>query len=138
MLLSDKFFIKSENFTLQILDKFVIYYIISGKVVVQNNLNICTFVHMSVKGGLYMLKVFKNEKLWCAVAGAAAVIVGKKILKADKTRSLAVTGLAKGMKLQKDAKAAFQNMKDEASDICYDAKTEAGIHEDAAAEEVTE
>ena len=112
-----------------------------------------------------MLKVFKNEKLWCAVAGAAAVIVegceagghlgtdrsareivpevaavivGKKILKADKTRSLAVTGLAKGMKLQKDAKAAFQNMKDEASDICYDAKTEAGIHEDAAAEEVTE
>ena len=81
-----------------------------------------------------MLKVFKNEKLWCAVAGAAAVIVGKKILKADKTRSLAVTGLAKGMKLQKDAKAAFQNMKDEASDICYDAKTEAGIHEDAAAE----
>ena len=93
---------------------------------------------MSVKGGLYMLKVFKNEKLWCAVAGAAAVIVGKKILKADKTRSLAVTGLAKGMKLQKDAKAACQNMKDEASDICYDAKTEAGIHEDAAAEEVTE
>lgn len=93
---------------------------------------------MSVKGGLYMLKVFKNEKLWCAVAGAAAVIVGKKILKADKTRSHAVTGLAKGMKLQKDAKAAFQNMKDEASDICYDAKTEAGIHEDAAAEEVTE
>ena len=93
---------------------------------------------MSVKGGLYMLKVFKNEKLWCAVAGAAAVIVGKKILKADKTRSLADTGLAKGMKLQKDAKAAFQNMKDEASDICYDAKTEAGIHEDAAAEEVTE
>lgn len=93
---------------------------------------------MSVKGGLYMLKVFKNEKLWCAVAGAAAVIVGKKILKADKTRSLAVAGLAKGMKLQKDAKAAFQNMKDEASDICYDAKTEAGIHEDAAAEEVTE
>ena len=84
---------------------------------------------MSVKGGLYMLKVFKNEKLWCAVAGAAAVIVGKKILKA---------GLAKGMKLQKDAKAAFQNMKDEASDICYDAKTEAGIHEDVAAEEVTE
>ena len=34
MLLSDKFFIKSENFTLQILDKFVIYYIINGKVVV--------------------------------------------------------------------------------------------------------
>ena len=85
-----------------------------------------------------MWKCFKNQKVWCAIGGAAAVIVGKKILTAKKTRELAVTGLAKGMKLQKDAKAAFQNMKDEASDICYDAKTEAGIHEDAAAEEVTE
>ena len=83
-----------------------------------------------------MLKVFKNEKLWCAVAGAAAVIVGKKILKADKTRSLAVTGLAKGMKLQKDAKAAFQNMKDEAADICCDAKAEAGLEEKAEEAEV--
>lgn len=54
-----------------------------------------------------MLKVFKNEKLWCAVAGAAAVIVGKKILKADKTRSLAVTGLAKGMKLPERCKGSF-------------------------------
>ena len=90
---------------------------------------------MSVKGGLYMLKVFKNEKLWCAVAGAAAVIVGKKILKADKTRSLAVTGLAKGMKLKSDAQSALRSMKDEASDICYDAKVEAGIDDE---EEVTE
>ena len=45
-------------------------------------------------------------------------------------RSVAVTGLAKGMKLQNDAKATFQNIKDEASDICYDAKTEAGITEE--------
>lgn len=77
-----------------------------------------------------MLDILKNEKLWCAVAGAAAVVVGKKVLKSEKTRSLAVTGLAKGMKLQSDAKATFQNIKDEASDICYDAKTEAGISED--------
>ena len=43
------------------------------------------------------------------------------------------------MKLQSDAKASFQNMKDEASDICCDARAEAGI--DAAAgsdEEVTQ
>ena len=43
------------------------------------------------------------------------------------TRSVAVTGLAKGMKLQKDAKAKFQSMKDDAADLCYDAKAEAGI-----------
>lgn len=86
-----------------------------------------------------MLKCFKNQKLWCAVGGAAAVIVGKKIVKAKKTREIAVTGLAKGMKLQSDAKAAFQNMKDEASDLCYDAKVEAGIHNaEESADEVTE
>lgn len=86
-----------------------------------------------------MLKCFKNEKLWCAVGGAAALIVGKKIVKSKKTRELAVSGLAKGMKLQSDAKSAFQNMKDQASDLCYDAKTEAGIdNEEKAADEVTE
>ena len=80
----------------------------------------------------------KDKKCWCFAAGVATAVVGKKIATSDKVRFMFVTGLAKGMKLQKDAKAAFQNMKDEASDICYDAKTEAGIHEDAAAEEVTE
>ncbi|MEE0022875.1 DUF1490 domain-containing protein [Ruminococcus sp.] len=76
-----------------------------------------------------MLKCFKNEKLWYVVGGAAAVIIGKKILKAKTTRQIAVTGLAKGMKMQNDAKAVFQNMKDEAADICCDAKEEAGIKE---------
>ncbi len=60
-----------------------------------------------------MLDILKNEKLWCAVAGAAAIVVGKKVLKSEKTRNLTVAGLAKGMKLQNDAKATFQNIKDE-------------------------
>ena len=77
-----------------------------------------------------MANIFKNEKFLCALGGAAAVIVGKKILTAKKTRQLAVSGLAKGMKLSRDAKEAFRNMKDEASDICYDAKTEAGIDQE--------
>ena len=77
-----------------------------------------------------MANIFKNEKFLCALGGAAAVIVGKKILTAIKTRQLAVSGLAKGMKLSHDAKEAFRNMKDEASDICYDAKTEAGIDQE--------
>lgn len=69
-----------------------------------------------------MKNFLKNEKLWCVVAGAAAVIVGKKVFTSPKTRSVAVTGLAKGMKLQKDAKAKFQSMKDDAADLCYDAR----------------
>ncbi len=77
-----------------------------------------------------MANIFKNQKFLCALGGAAAVILGKKILTAKKTRQLAVSGLAKGMKLSHDAKEAFQNMKDEASDICYDAKTEAGIDQE--------
>ena len=77
-----------------------------------------------------MANIFKNQKFLCALGGAAAVILGKKILTAKKTRQLAVSGLAKGMKLSHDAKEAFQNMKDEASDICYDAKTEARIDQE--------
>ena len=34
---------------------------------------------------------------------------------------MAVNGLAKGMKLKKDALEALQNMKEEAEDIYYDA-----------------
>ena len=82
-----------------------------------------------------MLTCFKDETFWCAVGGAAAVILGKKVVKAKKTRELAVTGLAKGMKLKSDAQSALRNMKDEASDICYDAKVEAGIDDE---KEVTE
>lgn len=83
-----------------------------------------------------MLNCFKNEKLWCAIGGAVAVIVGKKIVTSKKTRQLAVSGLAKGMKMQSDAKEAFQNMKDEAVDICCDAKAEAGLEEKAEETEV--
>ncbi len=87
-----------------------------------------------------MKNIWKNERLWCAVAGALTVIVGKKVVTSEKTRQLAVSGLAKGMKLHNDAKEVFQNMKDEASDICYDAKTKAGLMEDEIPEneEVTE
>ncbi|MDE6005549.1 MAG: DUF1490 domain-containing protein [Oscillospiraceae bacterium] len=81
-----------------------------------------------------MKNIWKNEKLWCAIAGAATVIIGKKIITSNKTRQLAVSGLAKSMKLQNDAKELFQNMKDEAADICYDAKTEAGLIEDETTE----
>lgn len=74
-----------------------------------------------------MLNCLKDERVLSALAGAAAVIIGKKILKAPKTRELAVKGLAQGMKLKHDAQETFQNMKDEASDLCNDAKSEAGI-----------
>lgn len=79
-----------------------------------------------------MTNLFKNQKFLCALGGAAAVIIGKKIVTAKKTRELAVSGLAKGMKLTHDAKEVLQNMKDEAADICFDAKAEAGLDEEEA------
>ena len=72
-----------------------------------------------------MNKLFKNEKFMYMLAGAAAVVVGGKIVKADCTRKAAVNSIAKGMKIRDDAKCALQNMKDEAEDICYDAKLKA-------------
>ena len=74
-----------------------------------------------------MANIFKNEKFLYALCGAAAVVLGKQILTSPKARECAVKGLAKGMKLQSDAKSAYQSMKDEAQDLCYDAKVEAGI-----------
>lgn len=81
-----------------------------------------------------MKNLFKNQKFLCALGGAAAVIIGKKIITAKKTRELAVSGIAKGMKLTHDAKEVFQNMKDEVADICCDAKAEAGLDEEEADE----
>ena len=77
-----------------------------------------------------MKNIFKNEKFCLVLAGAVGAIVGEKVLKAKKTRELAVSGLAKGMKLTHDAQETFQSMKDEAEDLCYEAKEQAGISEE--------
>ncbi len=71
------------------------------------------------------MSVWKNEKFWCVMAGVVGPAIIKKILKAPKTREYAVKGLAEGMKITADAKATFQDMKDQAADICNDAKKEA-------------
>ncbi len=78
-----------------------------------------------------MKNILKNEKLWLVVAGAAGALIGRKVLTSKKTRELAVSGLAKGMKLTHDAKAVFQDMKDEAEDLCYEAKEKAGLTEES-------
>lgn len=78
-----------------------------------------------------MNNLFKNKTFWLVVAGAAGAIVGEKVLTSKKTRELVVSGMAKGMKLTNDAKAVFQNMKDEAEDMCYEAKEQANLAEES-------
>ena len=80
----------------------------------------------------------KDQRCIYAALGVAAVVVGKKILTAKKTRELTVSALAKGMKLQSDAAEIFTNMKEEATDICYDAKVEAQLNKVEEASDIEE
>ena len=54
---------------------------------------------------------YKNEKVLSFIGGAAAVIVGSKILKMPKTRELCVKGLAGGITAKNNVSAAIQNIK---------------------------
>ncbi len=72
-----------------------------------------------------IMDCLKNEKLLCFAGGVLAATYGVKAIKSEKTRNACVKGLAKCIKLQNDAQEAFKNMKDQAEDICYDAKQQA-------------
>ena len=73
------------------------------------------------------LNCLKSEKVRWFVGGAVAIVLGKKVLKSDATRNACVKTIAKAMKLQNDAAESFQNMREDAQDLCYDAKQAAGI-----------
>ena len=71
------------------------------------------------------MNLLKNEKFLFFLGGVAAAIIGKKAVKSKCAHNLAVKGLAAGMKFQKDALEKFQDIKDEATDLCLEAETEA-------------
>ena len=73
---------------------------------------------------------YKNKKVWSYVGGLATAIVGSKILKAPKTRELCVKTIAAGMSAKNSAAACIQNIKEDAQDICKDAKEAAAKAED--------
>ena len=68
------------------------------------------------------MKWYQNPKVLCFAGGVAAALVGAKVAKSPKTRELCVAGMAKGMKLQQDARV---NMKEDAQDLCAEAKQKA-------------
>lgn len=72
------------------------------------------------------LDCLKNEKFLYFVGGIAAATLGVKAITSQTARKACVTGLARGMKIHREAQAAFQTMKEDAQDLCYDAKVEAG------------
>lgn len=78
---------------------------------------------------------YKNEKVLSFIGGAAAVIVGSKILKMPKTRELCVKGIAGGITAKNNVSAAIQNIKEDAEDLCADAREQAAKVEDESFEE---
>ena len=74
-------------------------------------------------------KILKNPKALYFIGGIASATVGVKFLKSKTCRNLCVKGMANVMCLQKDALETFQNMKEEAADICFDAKKQASADE---------
>ena len=68
---------------------------------------------------------FRSPSVLGFIGGAVAVVIGKKILTSEKARQLCVNSLAQGMLLQDCAKEAYQNIKEEATDIYQDAKEQA-------------
>ena len=72
-----------------------------------------------------IMKWYQNPKILCFAGGVAAALVGAKVAKSPKTRELCVAGMAKGMKLQQDARVTLQNMKEDAQDLCAEAKQKA-------------
>ena len=61
----------------------------------------------------------------CCAGGVAAVLGVVKVAKSPKTCELGVAGMAKGMKRQQDARVTLQNMKEDAQDLCAEAKQKA-------------
>jgi hypothetical protein len=68
--------------------------------------------------------LLKNEKFLLFAGGIAFALVGKKVLKSQAIRKVCVEGMAAGMRAQKDAMETFQNLKEEAVDLCHDTEVE--------------
>lgn len=75
-----------------------------------------------------ILECITDKKFVCYVGGILTATYGVKLLRSEPVRKACVNGIAKCMKLQKDAQETFQNMKEDAQDICYDAEQEAKLN----------
>lgn len=64
-------------------------------------------------------KEHKNALLFAG--GVATALIGVKVLKSQTTKELATKGMAGVISAKKDAEETFQDMKETAEDIVYDA-----------------
>lgn len=69
-----------------------------------------------------MWDCFKKDCISCFAVGAVAGILGLKIVKTQKVRDLAVHGLAQGMMAKDCAMEELTNLREEAEEICNEAR----------------
>ncbi len=69
-----------------------------------------------------MVRWITKERKWIFAAGAATGLAVMKFLKTKKARDLAVKGVANGIILKDKILETAANIKEEADDICAEAK----------------
>ncbi len=67
-------------------------------------------------------KFVTSKHVLIYVGGLITATCGSKFLKSKCARKAAVNTLAKGMKLRNDVMSAFESIKEEAQDICFEAQ----------------
>ncbi len=67
-------------------------------------------------------KAYAHKHALIFLGGIATAVVGKKILESEKTKEACTNAMAKVLAAKSDAEETFQNMKDDAEDIAFDAK----------------
>lgn len=82
-----------------------------------------------------MSDLLKKENLIIFAGGIVTGLVGRKVVKTDKVRKTIVKTLAQGMMAKDCVMEEYTNIREEADDICAEAKAIAAAKADAAAEE---
>ncbi|MDR3160780.1 MAG: YtxH domain-containing protein [Spirochaetaceae bacterium] len=72
---------------------------------------------------------FKNKYVIGFGIGVAASILGYNAYKSKKLRKAVVKAVACGIKLRDDAKTTLDGIKEEAEDICAEAREQPGVQE---------
>lgn len=77
-----------------------------------------------VKKYEFIDKCVEHKHVLIFAAGVATAIIGKKVLESKTVKDAATKGMATVLSAKKDAEETFQDMKENAEDIVYDANFE--------------
>ena len=69
-------------------------------------------------------KCYEHKHALIFAAGIATAVVGKKVLESKVVKDAATQGMAGIMSIRKDAEETFQDMRENAEDIVFDASAQ--------------